>query len=161
VAGTTTATLLQAGVMWGWHVPAAMQLALTNELVHYAMHASFLAAGLLFWLALLRSLRGPGAGFGAGAIALVGTMMHMGLLSALLTFSQLPRYPWYFDRAAALGLTPLEDQQLAGLIMWVPGGLPYLIGVLALMAAWLRRSERYDRGSPRSRRVSAAEQRPM
>lgn len=151
-AGITAATLLQAGVMWGWHAPKAMQFALANDFAHYAMHGSFLAAGFFFWLALLGSLRENAAGFGAGAIALVGTMVQMGLLSALLTFSQLPRYPWYFERSAALGLTPLEDQQLAGLIMWVPGAVPYLIGALWLMAAWLRRSER---GDARRRRRAA------
>ncbi len=142
--GITAATLLQTGVMWGWHAPQAMQFALTNNLAHYAMHGSFLAAGFFFWWALLRALRDNSAGFGAGAIALVGTMAQMGLLSALLTFSQVPRYPWYFERSGALGLKPLEDQQLAGLIMWVPGAVPYLIGALWLMATWLLRSERSD-----------------
>jgi putative membrane protein len=144
LAGLTTATSLQIVVMWGWHAPQAMQFALTNDLAHYAMHGSFLAAGLLFWWALLRSLRDGAAGFGAGAIALVGTMAQMGLLSALLTFSRRPLYPWYVERSGALGLTPLEDQQLAGLIMWVPGAVPYVIGALWLMASWLRRSERGD-----------------
>ena len=152
-AGITAATLLQTGVMWAWHAPQAMQSALTNDLAHYAMHGSFLAAGLFFWWALLHSLRNNAAGFGAGAIALVGTMAQMGLLSALLTFSPLPRYPWYFERSGALGLTPLEDQQLAGLIMWVPGAVPYLIGALWLTAAWLRRSER---GDARRRRFTSA-----
>ena len=156
--GPTTAMLLQAAVMWGWHVPAAMHVALTNDFVHYAMHTSFLGAGLLFWWTLLRSLRDKAAGFGGGAIALVGTMVQMGLLGALLTFSPMPRYPWYFGRSAALGLTPLEDQQLAGLIMWIPGGLPYLIGTLLLMTVWLRRSERYDvRNLRASRRLPGAE----
>jgi putative membrane protein len=136
------AMLLQAAVMWGWHLPVAMELALRNEPVHYLMHASFLVAGLLFWTALLRSLREPTHGAGAGVVAIVGTMIHMGLLSALLTFATTPLYPYYLDRAPALGLTALEDQQLAGLIMWVPSALPYLVGGLVLAAVWLRRAER-------------------
>lgn len=144
LSGTGTATLLQTAVMWGWHLPAAMQLALAHDLVHYAMHASFLGAGLLFWWALLQSLRERRRGFGSGALALVGTMMQMGLLSALLTFAPAPRFEHYLGRTEALGLTALEDQQLAGLIMWVPSALPYLLGALLLMAAWLRRIERDD-----------------
>jgi putative membrane protein len=151
--GTTAAALLQAAVMWGWHVPAAMDLALVNDAVHYAMHASFLGAGLVFWAALVRSLREPRAGFGAGAgaVALVGTMAQMGLLSALLTFAPTSRFGFYEGRAEMMGLTPLEDQQLAGLIMWVPSAVPYLLGAVLLMAAWLRRAEWQDernRASP-------------
>lgn len=144
IATPSTAMLLQAGVMWGWHLPSAMELALRAEWVHYAMHASFFAAGLLFWFVLLRSIREPSLGAGGAAIAVVGTMMQMGLLSALLTFADDARYPYYALQASQSGLTALEDQQLAGLIMWVPAALPYLIGGLMLVAAWLRRGERLD-----------------
>jgi len=82
------------------------------------------------------------AGFFTGIVAVVGTMVQMGLLGALLTFAAVPRYPFYYERVTQLGLTPLEDQQLAGLVMWVPGAVPYLLGGLALMAVWLRRLER-------------------
>jgi len=137
-----TAMLLQLIVMWGWHAPAAMELALRSEPWHYLMHASFLLVGLFFWSGLLRALREPAAGFFTGIVAVVGTMVQMGLLGALLTFAAVPRYPFYLERVIELGLTPLEDQQLAGLIMWVPGAVPYLLGGLALMAVWLRRLER-------------------
>lgn len=140
--GATLVTLLQAAVMWGWHLPAAMELALRNDLVHYAMHLCFALAGLLFWASLLRSLREPQLGAGSAVAAIVATMLQMGLLSALLVFASRPMYPWYFDRAPLLGLSALEDQQLAGLIMWVPSALPYLVGGLMLVAAWLARSER-------------------
>jgi putative membrane protein len=142
VAPPMFAMMLQAAVMWGWHLPAAMEVALRSEPVHYLMHASFLLSGLLFWTALARSLHEPAPGAGAGALAIVGTMIQMGLLSALLTFAPEPRFAYYYDRAPLLGLTALEDQQLAGLIMWVPAALPYLLAGLALAAAWLRRAER-------------------
>jgi putative membrane protein len=144
LASPTFAMFLQTVVMWSWHLPAAMALALHSEPVHYLMHASFLLAGLLFWTALLRSLREPLYGAGAGAIAIVGTMIQMGLLGALMTFAPEPRFAHYLGRAPELGLTALEDQQLAGLIMWVPSALPYVIGGLALAAAWLRRAERHQ-----------------
>jgi putative membrane protein len=139
------AMLLQAVVMWGWHLPVAMQAALHSGALHIAMHLSFLVAGLLFWMALLRSLREPVAGAGAGIIAIIGTMMQMGLLGALLTFAGTARYTHYFDRAPQLGLTALEDQQLAGLIMWVPAAIPYLVGGIMLAAVWISRSARHQR----------------
>jgi putative membrane protein len=62
-------------------------------------------------------------------------MLHTGALGALLTFAP---HPWYLHYAAgAFGLTALEDQQLGGLVMWVPGGLTYMVAGLALAAAWL------------------------
>jgi putative membrane protein len=71
-------------------------------------------------------------------VSLFSTMMHTGALGALFTFSEKVWYPVYGDSAwHAFGLTPLEDQQLGGLIMWIPGGLVYVIAGLALMARWL------------------------
>jgi len=130
------ATLLQAGVICGWHLPWAMAAALRSGPVHDLMHLSHLLAGVLFWTAVLHAPRGRR--IGAGPVAIVGAMMPMGMLGALLTFADEPRYPHYEARAPLLGLTALEDQQLAGLIMWVPAALPYLVGGLALAATWLR-----------------------
>jgi putative membrane protein len=140
----TLAALAQAGVMWGWHAPAAMQSALTHDAVHYAMHASFLLAGLIFWWAVLASLREPTLGAGAAAVALLGTMMQMGWLGALLTFAPSARYPYYVEHAPMIGLDPLADQQLAGLLMWVPSCVPYLVGAVVLLVVWMRRLERRD-----------------
>jgi putative membrane protein len=139
------ATLLQAAVMLGWHWPPWMQAALGSDPLHYLMHASFLVAGLWFWWELRQSLRDPQIGYGSGATAVLATMMPMGLLGALLTFSPRVLYPYYLERSPQLGLAPLADQQLSGLIMWVPATLPYLLGGLWLLQAWLRRGER--RGS--------------
>ena len=82
----------------------------------------------------------PGA-----VIALFTTAVHTSLLGALLTFSDRLWYPIYAPATAAWGLTPLEDQQLAGLIMWIPGGLAYLIAALALLATWLGEPRRSPR----------------
>jgi cytochrome c oxidase assembly factor CtaG len=70
-------------------------------------------------------------------------MLHTGLLGALLTFSSTVWYPDYADSAAPWGLTPLEDQQLAGLIMWVPPGLVYPLAALLLLAHWLKSFDAY------------------
>jgi putative membrane protein len=149
LAAPVLATALQAAVMWAWHLPAAMAAALRNDAIHYAMHASFLLAGVLFWAALLRSLREPRLGALAAMLAIVGTMIQMGLLGALLTFAETPRYAHYVERAPQLGLEPLADQQLAGLIMWVPSALPYLVGGVIVVAAWLARSEHHTASGER------------
>ncbi len=68
--------------------------------------------------------------------------MQMGFIGALLTFSRRTLYPVYAGRAPVLGLETLADQQLAGLIMWVPASVPYVLGGLWLMQQGLRRAER-------------------
>lgn len=140
IAQAGAATLLQAVVMWAWHLPMLVAAALASDLVHAAMHASFLVAGAAFWSALLRGVRGA-QGFGAGALALAATLGHMGLLGALLFFSPRPLYADYALRVEVLGLDWRADQQLAGLVMWVPACVPYLAGGAWLLAAWLRRME--------------------
>lgn len=142
--GLGAATALQAAAMVFWHLPAPLAAALENEAVHVLMHLSFLAAGLLFWAGVLGSVRSPRTGFGGGALALLATMALMGLLGALLTFAARPLYSYYLDRAPALGLDPLADQQLAGLLMWVPSALPYLLGAALLARAWLARVRRRE-----------------
>lgn len=139
------ATVAHGAVMWAWHLPSATTLALADDAVHWAMHASFLGAGLWFWSALWRRLRDPDTGAGGGLVALVVTMMQMGLLGALLTFASRPLYPVYVARTHALGIDPLADQQLSGLLMWVPSALPYLLGGLWLL--W-RMFERIGRRRP-------------
>jgi putative membrane protein len=74
-------------------------------------------------------------------ISLFATTLHSSILGALLTLGTVSWYPAYGARSAAWGLSAIEDQQLAGLVMWVPGGLIYLGIALALVAAWLRQAE--------------------
>lgn len=141
-AALALAIAAQLGVMGLWHLPAATAAALDNDGVHWLMHASFLLAGLWFWAALFHRVRDPATGVGPALVAIVAVMMQMGFIGALLTFSRRVLYPVYIDRTAALGLDVLVDQQLAGLIMWVPASLPYLVGGLWLMQQGLRRAER-------------------
>jgi hypothetical protein len=114
-----SATLLHALALWLWHVPALFVHALASEPVHVLQHACFFASALAFWWAMFGgAARAPGP---ASLACLFATMLHTGALGALLTFAPTA---WYARPAAArvFGLTPLEDQQLGGLIMWVPGG---------------------------------------
>ena len=127
------ATLAHVAVLVLWHVPAAIAIALTDPLLHFAMHLAFLLAGLWFWMAVWHRIREPQVGAGAGLVALVTVTMVMGFTGALLTFAPRILYPAYALRAPQIGLDPLADQQLAGLLMWVPSCLPYLAGGLWLL----------------------------
>jgi cytochrome c oxidase assembly factor CtaG len=135
-----TATLIQAAALWLWHAPGLFDLALGNEGWHIAQHLSFLISALLFWQGMLHRDRTHGA-LGAAVVCLFVTSVIAGALGALMAFSQ---SPWYARYAllgmAPLGLTPTEDQQMAGLLMWIPGGLVHAGAALALIGQALRRS---------------------
>jgi cytochrome c oxidase assembly factor CtaG len=134
------AWLIHAVALWSWHVPLLFEAVLHNELVHTAQHLSFLLSALLFWWALIHGRQGW-MGYGAAALYVFTTSLHSGLLGALLTFSRSVWYPSYVGLTSSWGLSPLEDQQLGGLIMWIPAGVLYAIAGLALVAGWLREAE--------------------
>jgi putative membrane protein len=135
---------LHAVTIWLWHAPTLFQATLKSDLIHTLQHVSFLGTGLLFWWALLRGHHGR-LGRPAAILYLFTTSVHTTVLGALLTFSSRVWYPMYASTTATWGITPLEDQQLAGLIMWVPAGLAYLVGALAIGASWLKEGERAPR----------------
>ena len=136
LTGPILATLLQAAALWLWHAPALFDLALARPGWHIAQHACFLGSALLFWWAMLH---GGERRAGVAVLCLFFTAMVGGVLGALMALSS---SPWYAGYTAAgldgFGLTPAEDQQLAGLLMWVPGGLVHVAAALALLARRLR-----------------------
>jgi len=132
----TLATLLHAVAIWVWHIPFLLDGTLQSELLHRLQHLCFLVTALFFWWAILRR---PSRDYGLGALHVFITMMHTGLLGALLTLAPHVAYPMQTHDAPLFGLTPLEDQQLAGLFMWIPGGAIYLGCGLGLLYAWLTR----------------------
>ncbi|MDT4968314.1 MAG: putative rane protein [Acidobacteriota bacterium] len=132
---------LHAVALWIWHVPFLFQATLQSAAVHTLQHVCFLGSALLFWWALIHGPRGA-MGYGAAALYVFSTSVHSGLLGAFITFAGKLLYPAYGQTTASWGLTPLEDQQLGGLIMWVPAGVVYIIAGVALCAGWLRESER-------------------
>ena len=134
------AWLVHAVALWTWHIPALFEAVLRFELVHTAQHLSFLISALLFWWALIHGPQGV-MGYGAAVLYVFTTSLHSGLLGALITFAVALWYPSYAGLTESWGLTPLEDQQLGGLIMWVPAGVVYIIAGLALFAGWVRESE--------------------
>ncbi|MFN2533137.1 MAG: cytochrome c oxidase assembly protein, partial [Pyrinomonadaceae bacterium] len=137
------AWLIHAVALWTWHVPALFEAVLRSEWIHTAQHLSFLLSALLFWWALIHGRRGL-MGYGAAVLYVFTTSVHSGLLGAFITFSTTVWYPSYVGLTNSWGLTPLEDQQLGGLIMWIPAGLVYVVAGLALFAGWLREAETRD-----------------
>ncbi|SAK99620.1 membrane protein [Caballeronia fortuita] len=131
---------LHAAALWCWHAPRFFEAALARPGIHTLQHASFLASALLFWWTVFG--RGPdaqGVSSGHAMLSLFTTMVHTGALGALLTLAPGVWYPSCIETTRALGFDPLQDQQLGGLVMWVPGGLAYLIGGLLVGARWLMR----------------------
>ena len=136
-ANPVTATLLQAAALWLWHAPALFDLALASEGWHAAQHLSFLASALFFWTAMLGRRTAPPV----AALCLVATSIVSGALGALMAFATSPWYAGYARLGMApFGLTPAQDQQIAGLIMWVPGGLVHAVAALLVMGRLLRPS---------------------
>jgi putative membrane protein len=140
VSNAFVAWLIHLAALWLWHIPILFQATLTNDFVHALQHISFLFSALLFWWAALQG-RQRALGYGLAVVYMFATALQSGLLGALLTVSSRIWYPAYGDRSLQWGLSPLEDQQLGGLIMWIPAGIVYIIAGLALMAGWLRESE--------------------
>jgi cytochrome c oxidase assembly factor CtaG len=137
LANPFVATAIQGAVMVGWHAPVLFDLALESEGWHIVQHLCFIAAALLFWWAMLHGSPGRG-GRMIAALCLFVTSMVGGGLGALMALSN---SPWYAPYAALgltpAGLSPAEDQQLAGLIMWVPGGFYHLAASLWFLAKGL------------------------
>jgi cytochrome c oxidase assembly factor CtaG len=134
------ATALQILAILIWHSPTLYQQSVGFESVHALQHTAFLGSALLFWWAVFHGARAR-LRYGAAVLCLFLTTIVTGGLGALLTVAPHPLYPVY-SVTSAWGLTPLEDQQLAGLIMWIPGGLTYLLAALVLTRAWLTESDR-------------------
>ncbi len=135
------AWLVHAIALWGWHLPYLYQASVRSDWVHAAQHLSFFLSALLFWSALY-GIGASAMSCGEGVFYVFGTAMHCGALGALLTFSTVLWYPIYAGRTAAWHLSPLQDQQIGGLIMWVPASLVFIVIGLVLFARWLAESDR-------------------
>ena len=134
-----TATIVQGAVMWAWHAPILFDRALDSFGWHVAQHACFFLSSLIFWWAMLHPRQ---RNYGLSAACLFATSLIGGALGALMSLSS---SPWYADYAAmgmtGIGLDPVDDQRLAGLIMWIPGGAFHGLAALALFYKWLKSSE--------------------
>jgi putative membrane protein len=135
LSGGGHATVLHGVAIWAWHAPILFDAAVTNAALHRAQHLSFFLTAVLFWWSVLRRSES-----GAGAWHVFITMLHTSALGALMTLAPRILYGAQTATAAAWGLTPLEDQQLAGIIMWIPAGTIYAGAALALLAIWIKQS---------------------
>jgi putative membrane protein len=131
---------LHGAAIWLWHLPPAYDAAVGNEAIHLLQHVCFVGTSALFWWGMLYGRYGR-AGYGAAVLYVFTTAVHTGILGALITFAGAPLYPAY-AHPAAHGVDPLGDQQVAGLIMWVPAGFIFTALGIGLFAAWLGEAER-------------------
>ncbi|MGO4526354.1 cytochrome c oxidase assembly protein [Microvirga sp. 2MCAF35] len=134
--------VLYGANIWFWHVPALYQGALLNAGLHVLMVAVLLAVSLLFWHVILETYRVPGLGSGLAAALLFFTFLHTAVLGLLLALSPQVWYPLMALRSAAWGLLPIDDQRLAGLIMWIPMGGVYFATALVIMGRLITGSSR-------------------
>lgn len=153
--GAAMVWVIHAFTIWIWHIPALYEATLDNEFIHAMQHTMFLGAALLFWWTLIHGAYGR-LGYGIAFVYVFTTAIHTSVLGALMTFAQRIWYPIYDGRTAPWHLTPLQDQQLGGLIMWIPSGTVFIVAGLAMFAAWIGESDRRGRLSRLEELTSSA-----
>jgi len=126
------ATVIHGVAIWLWHWPALFDAAVTEVSLHRWQHISFFVTALLFWYSLVRISRS-----GEAVWHLFFTMLHTSVLGALIAVAPRVLYSTQTAHSLAWGLTPLEDQQLAGIFMWVPAGTVYAGAALVFAARWI------------------------
>jgi putative membrane protein len=151
IAGLVGVWLLHVVILWSWHAPALYEAALRRPALHALEHASLLLSATAFWAMVLRPRDHRAAGAAGALLYLFAGAGQSTALGALLTLAAEPSYPRHAPTAARWGLTPLEDQHLAGLIMWVLGGVGYLVAALVVLARVLR----HERGLPDAQAAQA------
>ena len=141
VTAPVSAWLLHSAALWIWHAPSAYQAALRRPAVHALEHLAFLGTALLFWWAVAPSAGRRRLSHGSGVLYVAAMGAQGSALGALLALSSVPWYPAHAPGAQAWHVAPIDDQQLAGLLMWIPASIVYVGTALALVARWLRAGE--------------------
>ena len=141
-----TEPLVSAALFLGtvavWHVPRFYDAAQGRTIVHDLEHGLFLGTALLYWWPVIHPTGGRRRlDYGAAIPYLLLPFFEGNAIGALLTFASRPLYATYQQVPRVWGLSALEDQQLAGLIMWIPGGMMYLIPILVCLALLIGRGE--------------------
>lgn len=132
--------LLHTVLMWVWHAPAPYALALSSDATYWLMEASLFVSALALWQAILAPSLHPGRALAA----LLGSIIQMGMLGALFTFAREPLFEAHLTTTLPFGMTPLTDQQLAGILLWVPAAAPYLIAALVIALRLMPASSRNE-----------------
>jgi cytochrome c oxidase assembly factor CtaG len=148
--------ILGSVILWFWHLPAPYGWALGNESVHAFEHVCFFVSSLMFWSLVLEPMGRRRMDYASTLLFVATFGVQNGLLGALLTFAGRPLYAAHLSTTAAWGLTPLQDQQLAGLIMWIPASLIHLTTLGILFVVWMQVAERRARLGAATRRSMSA-----
>ncbi len=143
--------MLGLGIMWLWHIPALCTASVTSTPVYVAQCMTLLLAGLAFYWPVMHPLRAERISPPAAIAYLFAGCLACTLLGVLLTFAPVSACPVYMHPADSLGVLPLlrdqwqlthaADQQIGGLMMWVPACLIYLVAILVIARTWLSEGE--------------------
>ena len=128
-----------------WHIPSWYDLTLTNDNVHILEHLTFMAAGLIVWWPVVGPVRRLRLSYGASELYLFANLFPMMALGVFFSFWQHPIYTPYIHDPRIWGISALTDQQIGGLIMWMPGNIPFALAMLIIGVTWL------EKGDPRER----------
>ena len=139
------AWILHTTALWFWHLPGPYQAALYDGAIHILEHSAFFGTALLYWWTFARTPQSSIQLYGWGVASLFTMGLQSSLLGALLTFSRAPWYSVHAETASLWGLTSLEDQQLAGLIMWIPASIVYIVAALTMLLMGLQAVEQQTR----------------
>jgi putative membrane protein len=144
--------LLNNGIFLAWHFPGPYDLMMRNHDVHVAMHLMIMATGVIMWWPILSPLPElPRIAPPLQMIYLFLAGIPMMISAAFITLAQTELYTWYVEAPRVFGLTPLDDQRLGGLIMWVPGGMALWMAITVVYFRWTHREVRSDEARMRER----------
>ncbi|MEO7043214.1 MAG: cytochrome c oxidase assembly protein, partial [Gemmatimonadaceae bacterium] len=131
------AWMLHLGDLLFWHIPTAYGWTLRSDSIHALEHASFVGTAILFWWAVLQPTGRRRLSYGMSVLYVITAGMVMSALGAILTLAPSAWYVGYLTTTGIWNLTPLQDQQLGGLIMWIPGSLVYLGAACWFFVKWI------------------------
>jgi len=147
VSAPLLALVLHGAVRWLWHLPSLFEAAMRNEAIHAVQHLSFFCSAALLWWAMVHGRYGR-AGYALSVLFVFATALHTSILGVLISVAPRVIYHVYQGRTEAYGWHALDDQALAGIIMWVPSGTLFMGCALALFAVWLGQAEQRAERSP-------------
>ncbi len=144
VTHPATVWLLFTATFWLWHAPVIYQAALRFEFIHYIEHLMMFGSAYLFWWIVVQPVGRRRLGLGATVLFVMAALLQGTILSSLIAFASYPLYDSYALSAEALGISALQDQQLAGMIMRTPASVILVVTTVAVFFVWLSQMERRD-----------------
>jgi putative membrane protein len=139
-----------------WHLQPAYDLMMRNHNVHIFTHLQFMVTAVIMWWPILSPLPEFRLRHGPQMLYLFLIGIPMMFVAALITLAEVVLYPWYSGAPRVWGLSPLDDQRLGGLIMWVPGGLFYWLAMTFVFFDWVRRERAADEIEAAAREMPAS-----